>query len=123
MKECTDISLRIMKEVATEIVSLVQLMDRHAQANGVGGLSPLELHCVYRAALIISWMGHNTGDEGYMVDKSICTRWLEKMKRRWQTAGEQLFLHFVEVIRANQNSGSYLEAIQVLEAALQQGDV
>ncbi|PYI07086.1 hypothetical protein BO78DRAFT_444274 [Aspergillus sclerotiicarbonarius CBS 121057] len=91
MRQCTDISLQIMKRVSTEIVSMVQMMDRHVQAKEADQFSPLELHCIYRAAATMAWMGLNTGDEQYMIGKGICIEWLGFMSSRWRTAGRSLY--------------------------------
>jgi hypothetical protein len=86
-RECTKLSLHIMKETSRQVVYFVQILEEHQLVSGLHSLSPLVLHCVYRAAIALSWMAKETNEEQYATGRLICVRMLEKADARWKVAG------------------------------------
>jgi hypothetical protein len=88
IKQCNELSLQMMKQVSFEVVYMVQAMDQRSQLRNINAFSPLELHAVYRAAVVLAWMGLHSGQEDYGAGKAACMRWMEYVDGRWGTAGK-----------------------------------
>lgn len=86
-RECMERSIINMKENSAAVVSFAQMLVKQAQVSGLECISPLVLHCVYRASVALSWMAMESGDEQYITGKAICEKALQIMDARWKAAG------------------------------------
>lgn len=84
---CTERSLHIMKETSGQVVYFVQILEQRVLVSGMHSLSPLVLHCIYRAAIALSWMAKESNEEKYATGKLICIGMLERADARWKAAG------------------------------------
>jgi hypothetical protein len=86
-RECTQRSLDLMKETSEQVVYFVQILEQRMLVSGIHNLSPLVIHCIYRAAIALAWMAKETNEERYVTGKLICTGMLVKLDARWKVAG------------------------------------
>jgi hypothetical protein len=94
-RECTERSLQIMKETMMRIVTFVNVITHHRSQSQNEPLSPLILHCIYRATCALEWMGDEvSGCTGspeeaarFRDGRRMCETMLREMQWRWRGAG------------------------------------
>lgn len=86
-RECMDRSIIKTKENCAIVVSFAQILMEQTKVSGMGCLSPLVLHCLYRASVALSWMAMESGDEQYIAGRTICKETLQMVCARWKGAG------------------------------------
>jgi hypothetical protein len=86
-RECMDRSIINTKENCAIVVSFAQILMEQTKISGLECLSPLVLHCLYRASVALSWMAMESGDEQYIAGRAICEETLRMICARWKGAG------------------------------------
>lgn len=95
-REITRRCQEIMTETITRIASFVQLLQQslgQMSEDAASGLSPLFLHCIYRATLAFAWMGSASSPqvaEQYTIGKMACMELLQLSDVKWKTAGKSI---------------------------------
>lgn len=87
IREYTEQSLDTMRDISLQTVDLAQLLERRAVASGIDKLSPLVLHCLYRAAFWISYLASVNREDRFVIGRSIIDRVLKTLSVRWKVAG------------------------------------
>lgn len=89
LHEVTEHSLKLLRETAQRIAALVQTSNEAWDITKIDSLSPLRLHCVYRAAITLAWMATEQNAEQYITGKNNCLGFLQRANARWKAAGNQ----------------------------------
>jgi hypothetical protein len=87
IRECTEGSYHTLQDISLRIVTFGQSLERHIVVSGIERLSPLALHCLYRAAFWLSYLVTATGENRFITGRLICNRVLETINLRWKAAG------------------------------------
>jgi hypothetical protein len=87
IREYTEKSFDTMRDISLQILDLAQSLERYIVVSGVDKLSPLVLHCLYRAAFWLSYLAATNGEDRYVVGRSIIDRVLKALSLRWKAAG------------------------------------
>lgn len=85
-RECTARALTMLRENACQIVRFVEILEQHFSGS-VEALSPLVLHCIYRACAALVWMALERNGGQYAAGKAICVGMLRRANLRWKAAG------------------------------------
>jgi hypothetical protein len=85
-RECTALALTMLRENACQIVRFVEILEQHFSGS-IEALSPLVLHCIYRACATFVWMALERNDGQYAAGKAICVGMLRRANHRWKAAG------------------------------------
>lgn len=100
-RECTSLSITILRETACQIVRFVEILEQHFLDSGIGALSPLVLHCIYRACAVLAWMALERNSGEYAAGKAMCVEILCRFNLRWKAAGNTFNIFpFVSVLFA-----------------------
>lgn len=88
IRKCTEKSYQALRTV-----DFAQSLERRIMVSRVDKLSPLVLHCVYRAAFWLSHLAAATREERFLAGRSICDRVLKALSLRWKVAGKYVYLN------------------------------
>lgn len=87
IREITEGSFNAMRDTSLQALNLAQSLERQIVVSGVDKLSPLVLHCLYRAAFWLSYLAATTGEDRFVIGRSILDRVLKALSLRWKAAG------------------------------------
>jgi hypothetical protein len=93
-RDCTERCIQIMKETMVRIVQFIEIFIDHTRDQAV--LSPLIIHCIYRATCALEWMTDETsgmaGDpeevRTFREGGNLCKEVLNRIEARWKVASE-----------------------------------
>lgn len=85
VRKQADSSYNVMRDVGLRVVEFALSLERRITQPGDGKLSPLVLHCLYRAAFWLSYISNATQEDELIVGRSICCRVLEALSLRWKS--------------------------------------
>ncbi len=83
-----------MRDTSLQIVDLAQLLESHIAVSGLNKLSPLVLHCLYRAAFWLSYLAATNREDKFVVGRLVLDRVLKALSLRWKAAGMDKLLIF-----------------------------
>jgi hypothetical protein len=95
IREYSERSLNTMRDISLKAVYLAQWLERHVALSDVEKLSPIVLHCLYRAAFWLSYLAGVNEEERFVSGRSILDRVLKALSLRWKLAGMCKSLLFV----------------------------
>ncbi|KAH8805405.1 hypothetical protein F5884DRAFT_799223 [Xylogone sp. PMI_703] len=87
IRELTEKSLNTMHDISLQTLSLAQSLEQRVVTSGVDKLSPLVLHCLYRAGFWLSYLASVNREDKFVVGRSIIDRVLNTLSVRWKVAG------------------------------------
>ena len=85
--EHTERSFNTMRDTSLQALNLAQSLERNIVISGIDKLSPLVLHCLYRAAFWLSYLAATNGEDRFVIGRSILDRVLKALSLRWKAAG------------------------------------
>ncbi|RFU33261.1 hypothetical protein B7463_g3044, partial [Scytalidium lignicola] len=96
IREYTERSLNTMRDASLQALDLAQELERRVVVSGVDKLSPLVMHCLYRAAFWLSYLAGVNREERFIIGRSIIDRVLKALSSRWKIAG--IYLEMLEAV-------------------------
>ena len=96
IREYTEGSFNTMRDTSLQALDLAQSLERQILVSGVDKLSPLVLHCLYRAAFWLSYLAATNREDRFVIGRSILDRVLKAISPRWKAAGmykSSVFVH------------------------------
>lgn len=87
IRERSEQSYNALVETSSRIVEFAISLERRIATSGVDQVSPLVLHCIYRAAFWMSYLLDSTGDETFAAGRLTCHQVLKVLEPRWALAG------------------------------------
>jgi hypothetical protein len=87
IRECSERSYYALRDTSLQILNFAQSLERHIAVSGIEKFSPLVLYCLHRAAFWLSYLATVTGEDRFVIGRSIFDRVLEKINLRWKAAG------------------------------------
>ncbi|KAH8810901.1 fungal-specific transcription factor domain protein [Xylogone sp. PMI_703] len=91
-RECMERSIINMKEDCARTAYFAEMFLKTVDTFTISTLSPMVLHCIYRASITLSFISLESGDERYKAGRDICKKALQMMHSRWKAAGAYLEL-------------------------------
>lgn len=91
IRERSEQSYNTLLETSSRIVEFASSLESRIAKSGVDEVSPLVLHCIYRAAFWMAYLLDYTGDEKFATGRSICHQVLKILESRWNLAGDKSF--------------------------------
>ncbi|KAH8803327.1 fungal-specific transcription factor domain protein [Xylogone sp. PMI_703] len=86
-RESMDRAIIKIREDSTRVVYFVESLMNQIRDSGLDGISPLVMHCVYRAAVALSFGANESEERHYINGQAICEELLRTMNTRWKAAG------------------------------------
>lgn len=97
VRECADVSYNAMRDTSLQVLNFAQSLERHVLVSGVDKLSPLVLHCLYRAAFWLQYLADASREDRFLIGRSVFDRVLNTLSLRWKAAGKHRSSGFVNV--------------------------
>ncbi|RDW85927.1 hypothetical protein BP5796_04252 [Coleophoma crateriformis] len=92
IREYTEVSFNTMRDTSLKALILAQSLEQQIVVSGVDKLSPLVLHCFYRAAFWLSYLVSANREDRFVVGLSVFDRVFKALNLRWKAAGTYLTL-------------------------------
>ncbi|RDW74891.1 fungal specific transcription factor protein [Coleophoma cylindrospora] len=86
IREYTEVSFNTMRDISLEALILAQSLEQQIVVSGVDKLSPLVLHCFYRAAFWLSYLVSANREDRFVIGLSVFDRVFKALNLRWKAA-------------------------------------
>lgn len=115
IREHTERSLNTMRDISLEALNVAQSLERYIMVSGVDKLSPLVLHCLYRAAFWLSYLAATNREDRFVIGRAILDRVFKTLSLRWKAAGMYKSLLSAHSPYQFVTIGTYLEILEKVD--------
>lgn len=118
-RQVTELSLYILRETTQRDAAFVHVLEETPIGIDLNTICLLTFHCIYRAAITLSWIATQGDHEQYVERKIACLVFLRRAGSGWKAAGTTLKVeHLFWLTTDYMFSGAYLEVIRPAEAEI-----
>ncbi|GAD96496.1 fungal specific transcription factor domain protein [Paecilomyces variotii No. 5] len=104
IRSYNETSLNTMRDTSLETLNLAQSLGRYISVSGIEKLSPLVLHCLYRAAFWLSYLARSKQEDVFVIGRQVLDRVLKTLSVRWKVAST--YLEILETVY-REGGGNY----------------